>query len=275
LPIPALVEAVRPLRAGGYHIHYDIMDDWEEFHRAGEAPWYRASVEQEMVMLSDSVTVVSRRLADKFAHLRTDLVEVRNGYDPAALGCPQFVAARAPLDRPKVVGYFGHLSDAWFDWETVWDAARKLPDVQFELIGYGLSDRSRARLGDFANIRFSGLVAQNDLHRHARGWWAGIIPFRASALSAAVDPLKIYEYLHLGLPTVVTGVSGVAGYPLVDYAADGEAFLAALDRIQERPGEQRLAEVADFLKTCTWDARLAKLDHLLSQPSGFVSLYAP
>jgi len=38
LPSPGLVEVVRPLRAAGYHIHYDIMDDWEGFHRGGEAP---------------------------------------------------------------------------------------------------------------------------------------------------------------------------------------------------------------------------------------------
>jgi glycosyltransferase involved in cell wall biosynthesis len=274
LPSAALVEAVRPLRAGGYHIHYDIMDDWEEFQRVGEAPWYSASVEREMVVLSDTVTAVSDQLAQKFARFRSDIVVVRNGYDPAALGCRQFVAARSPLERPKVVGYFGHLSDAWFDWETVLQTARKLPDVEFELIGYGLSDRSRARLGDFRNIRFAGLVAQNDLHRYARKWWAGMIPFRPSALSAAVDPLKIYEYLHFGLPTVVTGVSGIAAYPLVRFAKDPGGFLSALDQVQDRPGEPILSEVADFLRTCVWEQRLAKLNSLLGQPAGLASLYA-
>jgi glycosyltransferase involved in cell wall biosynthesis len=274
LPSAALVEAVRPLRAGGYHIHYDIMDDWEEFQRVGEAPWYSASVEREMVVLADTVTAVSDRLAQKFAHLRSDIVVVRNGYDPTVLGCRQFVAARSPLERPKVVGYFGHLSDAWFDWETVLQAARKLPDVEFELIGYGLSDRSRARLGDFRNIRFVGLVSQNDLHRYARKWWAGMIPFRPSTLSAAVDPLKIYEYLHFGLPTVVTGVSGIAAYPLVHFATDPSSFLSALDQVQDRPGEPILSEVADFLRTCVWEQRLAELNSLLGQPAGLASLYA-
>jgi glycosyltransferase involved in cell wall biosynthesis len=239
------------------------MDDWEEFHRSGEAPWYSAAVEREMVVLAGTVTAVSDRLAQKFAHLRSDITIVRNGYDPAALGCRQFAAARTPPERPKVVGYFGHLSDAWFDWEAVWEAARKLPDVEFELIGYGLSDRSRARLGDFANIRFVGLVAQNDLARYARKWWAGMIPFRPSALSAAVDPLKVYEYLHFGLPTVVTGVSGIAGYPLVQFAADRSAFVSALDQVQSRPSEQSLSEVAEFLKACVWEERLAKLNSLI------------
>lgn len=275
LPSPGLVEAVRPLRAGGYHIHYDLMDDWEEFHRGGEAPWYSAAVEQEMVILSDTVTAVSDRLAEKFGHLRSDIAVVRNGYTPSALGCPQFIAARTPREHPKVIGYFGHLSDAWFDWEAVIGAAQKLPDVVFELIGYGLSDRSRARLSDFANIRFAGLVAQSDLHRYARKWWGGMIPFQASALSAAVDPLKIYEYLHLGLPTVVTGIPGIASYPLVHFASDPGSFLSAVDQLPGRPpDEQSLSEVAEFLKSCVWEERLARLNSVISEPAGLAFLYA-
>jgi len=271
LPNPELVEAARTLRAGNWHIHYDIMDDWEEFHRAGEAPWYAAPLEQELVTISDTASAVSSRLTAKFAGLRSGIVEVRNGYDPAALGCRQFAAARAPLERPKTVGYFGHLSDGWFDWEAVLEAARKLSDVEFELIGYGLSDRSRARLAGLANVRFPGLVAQSDLHRYARKWWAGIIPFRSSDLSAAADPLKIYEYLHLGLPAVVTGVSGIADYPLVHYAADRTGFISAIERIEDRPPDPSLAEAAEFLKGCTWEARLAKLESLLTiaQSAGY------
>ena len=237
------------------------------FIGGGEAPWYTAAVERELLLFANTVSAVSTKLAQKFSDLRNDILVVPNGYDPAALGCPQFVSARTPLERPKVVGYFGHLSDAWFDWEAVWQAARALPDVEWELIGYGISDRTRARLGDFANIRFLGLIAQNDLHRYARNWWAGMIPFQPSALSAAVDPLKVYEYLHFGLPTVVTGIPGIAQYPLVQFAGSRDGFVAALDAVEARPSEQSLAEVAGFLKSCVWEERLAKLDRLMSQPT--------
>ncbi len=267
LPGKELVTIARSLRAEGYHIHYDIMDDWEEFHRVGEAPWYSAPVERELLRLADTASAVSPKLAEKFASSRNGIAVVPNGYQPSAMNCPQFVAAHAPLVRPKVIGYFGHLADGWFDWETVWEAARKNKDVEFELIGYGLSDRTRAKLGDFPNIRFLGFIAQNDLHRYARKWWAGMIPFQPSALSAAVDPLKVYEYLHLGLPTVATGLPGIAAYPLVEMAASRENFLSALERIESRPAEQRLSETAAFLKTCVWDARLEQLHSLLRHPN--------
>jgi glycosyltransferase involved in cell wall biosynthesis len=274
LPSPGLVEAVRPLRAAGYHIHYDIMDDWEGFHRGGEAPWFSATVEHEMVNLADTVTAVSVKLAQKFDDLRSDIALVPNGYQPSALACEQFVAAHTPLASPKVVGYFGHFSDAWFDWDTVIYAAEQLPDVEFELIGWGISEPTRMRLRRLSNIRLPGIVPQNELHRYARNWWAAMIPFQSSAVSAAVDPLKIYEYLHLGLPTVVTGISGIANYPLVQYANDRESFVSALSQIAERPDEQRLSEAARFLKDCVWEERFATLNSMLVEPAGLAFLYA-
>jgi hypothetical protein len=259
---------VRPLRAGGYHIHYDIMDDWEEFHRADEAEWYAVSVERQLVRLSDTVSAVSDKLVQKFDLLRSDIAVVRNGYQPSALACEQFIAAHTPLERPKVVGYFGHFSDGWFDWDTVFYAAQKRPEIQFELIGWGLTERARVRMRDFPNVRFEGLVPQNNLHRYARKWWAGMIPFQPSTLSAAVDPLKIYEYLYLGLNSLVTGISGIANYPLVHYAGDREAFVSALDNLPDRPDEQSLSAAAEFLKTCVWEERLTKLNSMMSEPAG-------
>lgn len=274
LPSDDLVQAARPLRAKGYHIHYDIVDDWEEFHRVGQAPWFRAEMEQSFLLLADSVTAVSTPLAGKFAHLRGDIAIVRNGYDPTVLDCPQFVAARSQRRDARIVGYFGHLTEAWFDWDTVLEAARQLPDVTFELIGYGLPEQYRSLLQDFPNLRFCGLIPQNRLHMHVKRWWAGMIPFRPSALAAAVDPLKIYEYLHFGLPTVVTGITGVAGYPLVHYAGSRADFVETLKRLPDRLSERLLDETKAFLEDCVWEKRCALLINSMSDRAALPHLYA-
>src|SRR5205823_1189488 len=106
LPSREMVQVARVLRASGFHIHYDIMDDWEAFLHGDEemTHWFSAPVELEMVAFADTVTAVSDELARKFARLRSDIAVVRNGYQPSALACEQFAAARTPLARPKVVG---------------------------------------------------------------------------------------------------------------------------------------------------------------------------
>jgi len=59
----------------------------------------------------------------------------------------------------------------------------------------------------------------------------------------------------------------------VQFAGDRESFVAALDQIVERPGEERLSEVAEFLKACVWEERFAKLNSMLVEPAGLASLY--
>jgi hypothetical protein len=48
----------------------------------------------------------------------------------------------------------------------------------------------------------------------------------------------------------------------------------ALDQLPDRPSEQSLSETARFLKDCVWEARLARLNSLMSQPVGSASRYA-
>ena len=268
IPHAGLWGLVLPLRAQGFHIHYDIMDDWQEFHRVDQAEWYSFLVEKDLIMGSDSVTAVSSALVQKFAACRSDIAVVGNGYQPSAMACEQFIAAHTPLEHPKTIGYFGHFSDGWFDWDTVFHAARERPQYRFELIGWGLSESARARMSGFPNVTFVGLVPQSNLHSYAKKWWAAMIPFVPSPLSAAVDPLKIYEYLHLGLNSLVTGISGIASYPMVWYAADQDGFVAALDQLPDRPDGQTLAAAAEFLKMCLWDRRLESLKSMMEEQHG-------
>jgi hypothetical protein len=86
--------------------------------------------------------------------------------------------------------------------------------------------------------------------------------------------LKIYEYLHLGLNTVVTGISGIANYPFVHFATDRESFVSALSQLPDRPEERSLREVAEFLKACVWEERLARLNSMINEPAGLAGVPA-
>jgi hypothetical protein len=73
---------------------------------------------------------------------------------------------------------------------------------------------------------------------------------------------------------VVTGISGIADYPLVHYAGDAESFVSALNQLPDRPDEQSLLATAEFLKTCVWEERLAKLESMIGEQAGLAYLYA-
>ncbi len=45
-----------------------------------------------------------------------------------------------------------------------------------------------------------------------------MIPFKKTALSMAADPIKLYEYIYMGLPVVVTGISHIGFHDMVKVA---------------------------------------------------------
>ncbi|WP_159502731.1 hypothetical protein, partial [Microbacterium sp. 18062] len=47
MPAKILVECVLSLRGKGYTIAYDVMDEWQEFFKSGQAPWYEKQVEEQ------------------------------------------------------------------------------------------------------------------------------------------------------------------------------------------------------------------------------------
>jgi len=46
------------------------------------------------------------------------------------------------------------------------------------------------RLEKLPNIRPVGIVPQNELHRYARNWWAGMIPFHQNIVPFTVRSVR-------------------------------------------------------------------------------------
>ena len=273
-PAPVLIEASTLLRARGFRIAYDVLDDWQAFAKVGQAPWYRGDSEEQAVAAADRVFVVSAPLRRKFESLRRDIRVVPNGYTPGLIGgqATRLIARKAP--PANTIGYFGHLTDAWFDWELVLAVAARRPDWTFEIIGYGLPGAIAARCAKLPSVRLLGKVPPARLHEHASRWNAALIPFKASTLSAAVDPIKIYEYLHFGLRTVVTGIPHLEGLPGVELARRTSDFEPAIERaLGASRAEPSEATIDQFLEDASWHARFGAMLASLDGAGSLAALY--
>lgn len=254
--LPVLAQATRR----GWTAVYDVLDDWAEFHRVGQAIWYDEAVEREVLQGVSLVSVVTPALEHRLRGLGAEHVAVvPNGLRP------DIVQVRDPvqLQRGEVtVGYFGYLAGAWFDWELVLAAARARPGWRFYLIGYGGAPEGQDVPDTVALL---GKQPQSSLAAFAAWWDVGIVPFKAETLAAGADPIKTYEYLAMGLPVVVTGVSAPAGAEELVARADGlDGFLQAIEQAARAPA------LADRRRTWasgqTWDARLDRLLAHLPDP---------
>ena len=135
MPSPVLVNLIPSLRQRGLVIVYDVMDNWEAFHQVGQAPWFQKPVEDSLVLQSDYVCAVSPSLRDKFSTLRLDISVIGNGYTPDVIGVEHKGNAGTHRSDEWVVGYFGHLTDAWFDWDLVFHLARSRTDITLKSSG--------------------------------------------------------------------------------------------------------------------------------------------
>jgi glycosyltransferase involved in cell wall biosynthesis/SAM-dependent methyltransferase len=231
----------------GWVTIYDARDDWEEFAKVGMARWYHPGYERYVAAHADIVSAVSQPLARKLAALaggRTVRV-VPNALDRRF---PRPVERIRPAGSP-VIGYFGHLTDAWFDWALVTEAAERLPDYTFELAGHQQPDVELP-----PNVKLLGLLGHGELAHLSRSWSLALVPFKNGPLADAVDPIKVYEYLHLGLPVLATYLPQCRDYPGTTITESREEFLDLLPELAHR--ELPADTVNEWLAVNTWQQRV-------------------
>lgn len=242
---------INTFNTSGWSTVYDCRDDWEAFQKVGAAPWYAPSVERFTVNNCDASFCVSGPLRDKIAQMtRSRPVEVSpNGYDGSFLS-----AGYSPQpSTPVKIGYFGHLSDRWFDWPALAQMARARPHYTFEIIGH-LGPKS-VDVPD--NVKLLGPKTHPEICEIAKYWSTAIIPFKMGPLADAVDPIKIYEYFALGLPVVSFRMPQIDSYPYTKTVETTADFVLALDASLERRPEPGAFEA--FLSDNTWDHRVTQL----------------
>ncbi|MBM3122325.1 MAG: glycosyltransferase family 1 protein [Chloroflexi bacterium] len=257
-PVPASFRFLATANARGYTTIYDALDDWSAFHVAGQAPWYEPSFERGLGAGCDVVLAVSRRLADVVGERCSRTVQLApNAWSPDLL----HEATPAPMERGTVtLGYFGHLTEAWFDWDLLIECARRRPSWQIQLIGYGGGWRT-SHLPP--NVSYLGKLPHAELAVHAAAWDVAMIPFRAGEVAAAADPIKAYEYLALDLPVVAAGIRAPVGAEeLVRIANDADGFLRAVEEAAASRSEGR-SERQTFAAASTWERRVDEILRLL------------
>ena len=217
-------------RTGPRPTCYDAMDDFPEFY-SGLARALSRRIENEIAHGVDDILASSTALQDKFGRRGLAAELLPNGLRtcPKALE-PELGDARDEL----VLGYVGTIGD-WFDWPLVAEMALSLPEARFEITGPEMV-APKMRLP--ANVHRAGECAGHEVFGRLQGLIAGLIPFKLNRLTAAIDPIKYYEYRAAGLPVIATEFGEMRrrrGQPGVHLIAGGADFRAVLKNIKANP----------------------------------------
>jgi teichuronic acid biosynthesis glycosyltransferase TuaH len=222
------------LRRTGWPSIYDVTDDWLHASLSHRARSRLAADEQILLAQAGAVVVCSPDLAHSRGGARqVDII-------PNAVDVDRF---RAPHPRPAdlppapVALYVGTLHEDRLDVDLCRQVAEALPEVQLVLLGpNSLTPGSIGILSALANVSMPGARPYDSVPAYLQHADVIVIPHRVTPFTESLDPIKAYECLAAGRPTVATPVAGFRqlGPPVV--VTPPESFVAEVRRVLAAPG---------------------------------------
>ena len=214
-------------RFPGVPVCYDVMDDYPLFFD----PWQRrvlSRLHHALLARADAVVVTSAALEARCrAHVRGVLTRIPNGVDRDFLeACARDDPDPAVLALPAPrIGYVGAI-ERWLDVDVLRAVAEAIPEGSLVLVGPESAPLSSLpanvhRLGPRSHARLPAVLRTLD---------AGLVPFTRSALTEAVNAVKIYEYLSAGLPVLSADL---------DRSPELESYLTICRTLEEWRGAAR------------------------------------
>jgi glycosyltransferase involved in cell wall biosynthesis len=181
-----------------------------------------------------------------------------NGIDPAewlAIGPPpEWFAARA---RPRLV-YHGSV-DSRVDVAMARAVAEAHPEGSLTFVGDVREPAHFAGMQDLPNVEFHPSVDRAELTRIVAAADVGLVPHAHNALTEAMSPLKLYEYLAAGRPVAAVDLPPIRAVEgrvaLAPPGGDLRPAVAAALAMGPAPEPERKA----FVHEHSWAGRFDRL----------------
>ena len=157
-------------------------------------------------------------------------------------------------DTP-ILGYVGSIH-AWFDVPLVAALARAIPEARVVLVGpaHPATAQEIARAAAQApNLHWVGPRPYAEIPSIVGAFRVGLIPFRRTPLTEAVNPVKLYEYAAAGVPCVTTRFSDEVDLwsEAARVASTGEQFVNEARALLAAPPDR--APLRAFAERHDWD----------------------
>jgi teichuronic acid biosynthesis glycosyltransferase TuaH len=238
----------------GWPTLYDVTDDWLLTQASPREHARRQLLEEEMLRIAGEVVVCSPALVESRGRSRRVSL-VPNGVDVEHFRLPRPRPADLP-PAPTAV-YVGTLHDERLDVPLVEELARS-SRFTVVLVGPDALSVASNRLLRLAGARLLGPRAYADVPAYLQHADVVIVPHLVSPFTESLDPIKAYECLAAGRPTIATPVAGFRGLEGTISIAPRAAFLVAVERALAEGCEAW--PVPDGID---WEARVAAFEALL------------
>ena len=240
--------------------HYICLDDFTLFEGA-----FRCIESLEKILLTriDSCFSVSANLLRTRRALSGENHFLPQGVDTKHFTSTGDIDARINMLPRPVVGFFGLLT-SWVDLQLIIDCAKAYPKSSVVVLGRTAVDVTSFKA--HSNIHYLGEVPFADLPRYARGFDVGLIPFIVNDLTIAANPLKLLEYLSLGIPVVSTALPEVEKFSeYVFIGHDREEFVRLVGRAVSDASPERKKKRVAIASQYSWHSIAESMSQIIQR----------
>ncbi len=240
-------------------IVYDCSDRWPK-HFLGD--------ERILLRQADVVFVTARRLFEAKKPLNANIHLVPNAVDPEHYYQALLPETPIPHDVARlagpVIGLVGAINDK-VDVSLLVKLARAHPEWSIVTVGPVFPTQVRLQtLESLPNVHMIGYREPGELPGYLKAFDVALIPYVLNERTAAINPLKLYEYLAAGKAVVATALPELFPFQaVVRIASSGDDFIYQVEQaLKEDPGAM-LRQRLEAVKEHTWDQRVATMARLV------------
>jgi teichuronic acid biosynthesis glycosyltransferase TuaH len=246
----------------GWPTVYDLTDDWLLFPFPPREIARLRALDELALARADEVVVCSPNLESTRGRQRNVTLV------PNAVDLEQFRRLQPrPLDMPAgpTAVYVGTLHDARLDVDLVIELACSHRELSVVLVGPDhLTTAARRKLGIEPNIRLLGPRPQTEVPGYLQHADVVLIPHLVNPFTESLDPMKAYECLAVGRPTVATPVAGFRELADSLTVAPRESLVDAVTAVLA--GERSASGPSSVIPT--WDERAEAFEAVLARAAG-------
>ncbi len=244
---------------------YDCVDDHAAQAGVDRNPRRVEEEEGEILKRADLVTVTSRRLYAMKKDKNPNVHLVLNAGDTELFGKKvDIVPDELAGSRQPIIGSVGALDEYKYDFDLLIEMAKRKKEWTWVFIGEPIVEHSKKlnELRGLKNVKMLGAIDRHEVPKYVYGFDVCVIPYRQSKYNESSWPLKFWEFMATGKPTVVSGLPELKEYEgMIGYAKDVDEFIKKIEEQIDDSGDGQ-ARIS-MAREHSWEKRVQILLKLI------------
>jgi len=269
---PNLFEPIKDILPKKIKVIYDCMDDSVEFLHIKLNTYFRKRVlnnEEELFKRSNIIITSSNYLKGKLIKRykkNNKIYVINNGIDlnGGKDFCNNFRLSLPIEDKLKKgtvkLTYIGTISN-WLDIDILLKSLEQFKEITYMLFG-----PSEIKIPKHDRLLFFGPLEHKYIFNIMKRSDVLIMPFKINELILSVDPVKLYEYIFSGKPSIAIEYNETLKFKDYIYLyKDSKSYFKLLDHLinGNLPPKKNLKECYTFVLNNSWEKRINDIRKLI------------